>query len=97
MFLNLSQLREELQQRVKNVTISQNRLDRWLNMGQDDIANALDPDSLIVNIAFQTASTVRKYNLDYEFNKITSVLDEDNDLELDQASEAELETADPAP
>jgi|1_EtaG_2_1085319.scaffolds.fasta_scaffold00841_10 hypothetical protein len=96
MLLNLSTLRSELGQKIKNTSVSNARRDRWLNLSQDDIASEMDPDHLIVNSTFSTVADTRKYYLDYEFNKILSIVDETNDLTLRQAMEPELESVDPS-
>ena len=95
MILNLDTLRSELSNRLKNSAISVSRRDRWLNLSQDEIAISMDPDHLITLTTFTAVANQRSYNLDVEFNKVLSVRDTTNDIDLTQVSESEIEEFDP--
>lgn len=95
MFMNLLTLRNELADRLKNTEIGTTRLNRWVNLAQDDIATLVDCDHLETEIFFSSVANQRKYYLPIEFNKILSVLDLTNNRELYILSEAQLESFDP--
>lgn len=95
MLLNLSTLRSELQQKLKNTTIASSRLDRWLNLALEEIVMETDPDHLITEETFTSTANVRKYLLENEFNKIKSIVDQTNDHVLTLESESTLESMDP--
>mgnify|MGYP007031181389 CR=1 FL=1 len=95
MLLNLSTLRTELANLVKGTAITNDRRDRWLNLAQDDLATELDPENLDFSHTFSSVASQRTYNAPFEFNKIYSVIDTTNDIELTNLTEGELEEQDP--
>lgn len=96
MFLNLTHLRDELANRVKHADFSTTRKDYFINGSQDDIALDIDCDHLQQTETFTSVSGTAAYNLQYDFNKILSVVDTSNDIDLIVVTKAELEEVDPA-
>lgn len=95
MLLNLSTLRSELANMIKNTSISTERRDRWLNLAQDDVVTEMDPEHLDTTITFSSVAAQRTYYIDTEFNQILSLTDTTNDLELVSATEGEIIEVDP--
>lgn len=95
MLLNLTTLRSELGILLKSTAISNERKDRWLNMAQDDVATEMDAEHLTRRITFSSVADIRTYYLDCEFNKILSVRDTSNNLDLLPLTEGEIEESDP--
>lgn len=95
MFKNLTQLRAELANRLKNTSIGSARLTGWLNDAQDMVAGMMDPDHLIINSTFSTTASTRLYYLPFEFNKVLSIIDTSTNIELEQTNEPYLEGIDP--
>lgn len=95
MLLQLSDIRSELQDRLKNRTIGTTRLDRWANLAQDRIAMRIDPDHLLVEEDVATTASSRFIYLSYDYNKITQGINLDQDTVLAQPSTYQLDKLDP--
>jgi hypothetical protein len=95
MLLNLETLRSELGVLIKATAISNDRKDRWINMAQDDVITEMDAEHLTRRISFSSVADQRSYSLDIEFNKILSVRDITNQLDLLPLTEGEIEESDP--
>lgn len=94
--LNLAMLRTELGQKIKKTNIATARVDRWLNMGVDDVIRALDADHLVTETTITTASGIRLYFVpDCLPNGIISVVDTTNDIILSKIDEEDVERIDP--
>jgi len=96
MFMNAQTLTQELIRRLKtnNNQIDSVRALRWLNLAQDDISIDMDPNHLITQITFSTVANQRNYNLEFEFNKIMSIVDVTTNTPLRQSSEYSIDEFD---
>lgn len=93
--LNLSILRSELGQKIKKTNIATARLDRWLNMGVDDVIRNTDSDHLVDETTVTTASGIRLYFIpDCIPNGIIQIVDTTNDLVLQKLDEEDIEAID---
>jgi hypothetical protein len=96
MFLQLSDIRTELQNRLKQRTIGTMSLDLWANMAQDRIALRMDPDHLLVEEDVTTVASSPYVYLSYDFNKVTQGINITEDMILDQWSVYQVDNAAPA-
>ena len=95
MLLNLSTLRSELADLIKSKAIDNTRKDRWLNLAQSDVAAEMDCEHLNITKSFSSVANQRSYHFGFEFNKVLSLRDTTNNIELEQMRESEIESIDP--
>lgn len=95
--MNLSTLSSELLNRLKshNNQVSTERITRWLNLAQDDVASDIDCRNHQFTETFSTVANQRIYNLNTDFNKINNIIDVTNNLSLSESSEFDVEVYDP--
>lgn len=94
--LNLATLRTELGNKIKKPSIANDRKDRWLNMGVDDVCRAIDADHLVDETTIATASGIRLYFVpDCQPSGIIQIVDTTNDRVLAKLDEEDVERIDP--
>src|SRR3990167_3661587 len=94
--LNLATLRTELGQKIKKTSLANARVDRWLNMAQDDVCSAIDADYLVDEATITTASGIRLYFVpDCQPSGIIQIVDTTNDKVLSKLDEEDVERIDP--
>lgn len=94
--LNLETLRSELGHKIKKPSIANARLDRWLNMGVDDVCRAIDADHLITETTITTESGIRLYFVpDCMPSGIIQIVDTTNDIVFGKLDEEDVERMDP--
>lgn len=94
--LNLSILRSELGQKIKKTNLNNVRLDRWLNMGVDDVCRAIDADHLVDETTITLESGIRLYFVpDCQPRGIMQIVDTTNNLILRKIDEEDVERLDP--
>lgn len=95
MLLNLGTLRSELVDLIKSKSITNTRRDRWLNQAQSDVAAEMDCEHLNVTKTFSSVANQRTYHFGFEFNKVLSLRDTTNNIDLTELTEGEIEEMDP--
>lgn len=94
--LNLSTLRSELGQKIKKTNLANARLDRWLNMGVDDVVRSVDSDHLITETTITAVADQRTYYVpDCMPGGIAQIVDTSNDRILIKLTESDVEAIDP--
>ena len=98
MFKNLSGLRSELLNRLKTNSslVGTSRLTDWLNDAQDDVSTEIDLENLIEEDTILTVANQRKYLSSFEFNKIMSVVDVTQNLDLSHKLPGQFDSYDPS-
>ena len=94
MSLNLSTIRTEVKSAIKQTSLTNIQIDRWVNYIQEIIARKMDADYLEETNTFSTVANQRTYYLANTL-KIKSIVDQTGDLELEEVSEKTIEEWNP--
>lgn len=95
MYYSLSEMQNELKNRLKYPDIPLSRLTRWLNEGQNDLSRDIDCDHLYKQQTISTVASQKIYYVDYDFNRVVSAVNVNQDCEITQLSKSEIEDMDP--
>ena len=95
MAITLNDIHTEVRANVKSSLLALNRITLWANLAQEDLWWQLDPDFGKETATLTTANATRAYRFQASINKILSVTDQTNNLNLVQIQEKELERFDP--
>ena len=93
--LNLATIRAELKARLKRPNLSNTRVDRWINITQDEIIRSMDPDHLIESADITTVEDQRSYYVECTYNKIKDVINESTEVIMKELSEKDIRIMDP--
>jgi hypothetical protein len=66
-----------------------------LNEGQNDLTRNIDCDHLYTNKTLTTSLGQKDYYVEYDFNRVVSIIDTTQDIELLQITKGDIETYDP--
>lgn len=96
MIMTLSTLRDELSNRLKaTTTISTTQKDRWLNLAQEDIAQAADLPHLHTSETVTCVVDRDKYFLGFDYGRIISVTNRTAGIDLEYVTPGWVESVDP--
>jgi len=92
---NLLNLRSEIKARLKNASLTNASVDRWINDAQDRLYREIDFDHKNRPISFDTVASQREYYIECSYRRIKNIVDQDTNVTLDEVSVNDIENSDP--